>query len=218
MRTLIDLGAEHYDDVIEETLRNAPALFTDIDDILTNIRNHIRTIDERVFARRNDLLIAIRLVEAFRIFNWIKVSLVCGSYHSVFRELRFMLDGVAQGCYIDLNHIDAPLSCKLEVYKALGQMGGFMGGRLFEKIGGLPERKQIGDLYRALSRFVHPSVEESRVWIESPASEEKVVDSLKYNRHDSKLLDEALTRCREVGNMLIQVNSHFVENFLQSLE
>ena len=129
-----------------------------------------------------------------------------------------MLDGVAQGCYIDLNHIDAPLSCKLEVYKALGQMRGFIGSGLFEKIRGMQERKQLGDLYTALSRFVHPSVEESRSWIESPASEERVVDSLKYNRYDRKLLDEALSRCREVGNMLILVNSHFVENFLQAVE
>jgi hypothetical protein len=214
---VMEIRAEHYNHIIEESLREWPTLFTDIDEILGGVRHHIKTIDERVFARRNDLLIAIRLVEAFRIFNWVKVCLACGSYHAVFRELRFMLDGVAQACYIDLNHPDAPLACKLEVYKALGDIGGFIGGRLFDRIRDFPEKEQLKRLYKELSRYVHPSDEESRRWIESPPSAE-VVDSLKYNRFDRELLSKALTKCHEVGTMLLSLNSHFVKNFLEESE
>jgi hypothetical protein len=211
----MEIKAEHYNQIIEETLRSRPSVFAEIDDILCGIRNHIRGIDERVFVRRNDLLIAIRLVEAFRIFNWVKVCLACGSYQSVFRELRFMLDGVAQACYIDLNHVDASLPCKLEVYKALGEIGGFIGTGLFERIKDLPEKAQLKALYKELSRYVHPSVEESRKWIESSASE-GAIDSLKHNKYDGELLDQTLRKCREVGKMLQSVNAHFVTNFLKS--
>jgi len=215
--TAMEIKAEHYDHIIEETLRSRPSVQGEIDDLLCQIRCHIRSVDPRVFQRRNDLLIAIRLVEAFRIFNWIKVCLACGSYHAVFRELRFLLDGIAQACYIDLNHLDATLACKLEVYKALGEIGGFIGGSLFEKIRDFPERTQLKAVYKELSRYVHPSVEEGRRWIESSAPEE-VVDSLKYNRFDGELLDQALIKCVEVGNLLQSVNSHFVENFVKNAE
>lgn len=201
-----------YKDISEKTAIDAPHIFNEIDDILSDIRDHIRGIDERIFAKRNNLLIAIRLVEAFRIFNWIKICLAYGSYHSVFRELRFMLDGIAQACYIDLNHIDASLTCKLEVYKALGDMKNFIGSSLFEKIKGLRKRQNLIDVYKELSNFVHPSVEESRRWIEAPVSQD-VVDSLKYNRYDKELLNLALTKSRQVGALLIHLDSHFLENF-----
>jgi hypothetical protein len=215
MTTEVDFRVTDYNHIIEETCRRCPRVFDQIDDILSDLRSYIRTLDARIYAKRNELLIAIRFVEAFRIFNWIKVCLACGSYHSVFRELRFMLDGIAQACYIDLNHVDASLACKLEVYKALGDFGGFIGSGLFEKIKYLQERSQLIDLYKELSKYVHPSVEESRGWIESSASEE-IVDSLKHNRYDGEMLEKTLETCAQVGNMLKSVNSHFVKHFLKS--
>ena len=131
----------NYSHIIGQTKNDAPRALNEIDKILDDIRSHIRGIDEEVFSRRNELLIAIRLVEAFRIFNWIKICLACGSYQSVFRELRFMLDGVAQACCIDLNHFGASLETKLEVYKALGEGGGFMGSTLFERLKGFRKKK-----------------------------------------------------------------------------
>ncbi|MFC1836714.1 hypothetical protein ACFL2Q_18650 [Thermodesulfobacteriota bacterium] len=210
MTAVIDLSVPDYNHIIEETFTRNSLAVDEIDAVLSDLREHIRKIDERVFVKRNELLIAIRLVEAFRIFKWIKVCLACGSYQSVFRELRFMLDAIAQACYIDLNHVDVPLSCKLEVFKALGENGGFIGSRLFERISGFQEKRRLIDLYKQLSRFVHPSIEESRKRIESRGSEEEVVDSLKRNRFDPVLLAEALTKCKDVAGMLLSVNSHFV--------
>ena len=206
----------YYNDIIQETEKHTTTVSDEVDIILDDIRKGIRSIDPKVFSRRNELLFAIRLVEAFRIFNWIKVCLTCGSYQSVFRELRFMLDGVAQACYIDLNHIDASLICKLEVYKALGEIGGFIGGNLFDRIKGFQEKQKLKDLYRDLSRFVHPSIEESRGWIKSPPPE-GVVDSLKYNRYDRELFDEALEKSKQVGKLLVSLNDHFVKEFLKQI-
>ena len=212
-----ELISAFYKEIIEKTEDDATSVFKDIDNVLNEIRDHIRGIDQTVFCRRNDLLIAIRLVEAFRIFNWIKVCLTCGSYQSIFRELRFMLDGIAQACYIDLNHMEASLECKLEVYKALGEIGGFIGSSLFDRIKGLKEKQEIKELYSELSRFVHPSIEESRRRIESPPPG-GVVDSLKFNMYDRELLDLAVEKCKQVGSLLVSIDNHFVEECLSRLD
>ncbi|NQT55896.1 MAG: hypothetical protein HQ551_06675 [Desulfobacteraceae bacterium] len=211
-----EIISPYYYDIIQETEKHATNVSGEVDMILDDIRKNIRSIDPKVFSKRNELLFAIRLVEAFRIFNWIKVCLTCGSYQSVFRELRFMLDGVAQACYIDLNHSDTSLTSKLEVYKALGDIGGFIGSSLFDRIKGFQEKQKLKDLYRDLSRFVHPSIEESRKWIESPPPE-GVVDSLKFNRYDRELFDEALEKSKQVGKLLVSLNNHFVEQFLKHI-
>jgi hypothetical protein len=207
----------NYRHIVEQTRNGAPTALNEIEKILDDIRAHIRRIPKEVYSRRNELLIAIRLVEAFRIFNWIKICLACGSYQSVFRELRFMLDGVAQACYIDLNHFDASLVCKLEVYKALGEMGGFIGSGLFDRIKGFKKKQILKDIYTELSRFVHPSIEESRRWIESTPPKE-LVDSLKFNRFDRELLDQAIEKCKEVGRLLILIDDHFVKEFLSKIQ
>ena len=207
----------HYSHILKQTKDDVPGALSEIEKILDDIRTHIKGIDRRIYSRRNELLIAIRLVEAFRIFNWIKICLACGSYQSVFRELRFMLDGVAQACYIDLNHFGASLVSKLEVYKALGEVGGFIGSSLFDRIKGFKKKQILKDLYAGLSRFVHPSIEESRRWIES-APPKELVDSLKFNRFDRELLDQAIKKCKEVAHLLISIDDHFIKEFLSKLK
>lgn len=217
MSNFNELISAFYKEIIEKTEDDALSVFKGIDDILDQIRTHIRGIDQRIFCRKNDLLIAIRLVEAFRMFNWIKVCLTCGSYQSIFRELRFMLDGIAQACYIDLNHMETSLECKLEVYKALGEIGGFIGSSLFDRIKGFKEKQEIKDLYSELSRFVHPSIEESRRRIDSPPPG-GVVDSLKFNMYDRELLELAVEKCKQVGSLLVSIDNHFVEECLSRID
>ncbi|MGA3084812.1 MAG: hypothetical protein ABSE95_08445 [Thermodesulfobacteriota bacterium] len=96
-------------------------------------------------------------------------------------------------------------------------MGGFIGSSLFDRIKELQQRQEMKDLYSALSRYVHPSIEESRNWIESPPPE-GVVDSLKFNRYDRGLLDQALDKCQQVGGLLISIDNHFVNQCLRRLE
>ena len=206
----------NYRGIVEQTQKDAPRALNEIDGILDEIRSHIRGIDREIFSRRNELLIAIRLVEAFRIFNWIKVCLTCGSYQSVFRELRFMLDGVAQACYIDLNHFEASLVSKLEVYRALGDVGGFIGSTLFDRIKGFEKKQTLKKLYNELSRFVHPSIEESQRWIKQ-ARPEELVDSMKFNRFDKDILDSAIEKCKEVGRMLVSIDDYFVRESLSKI-
>ena len=202
----------NYCAIVEQTKKQVPDTLDQIEAIITDIRGHIRGIPEDVYSRRNELLIAIRMVESFRIFNWIKLCLACASYQSIFRELRFMLDGVAQACYIDLNHIEASLVCKLEVYKALGDMGGFIGSSLFDRLHSFGEKQALKVIYAELSRFVHPSIEESRRWIQSSVPGAPV-DSLKSNRFDKELLDQAIEKCKRVGGLIVSLDSHFVKEY-----
>ena len=212
-----ELISASYKEIIEKTEANAEHVLKDIDNVIVQIRDHIRGIDQRVFCRRNELLIAIRMVESFRIFNWIKVCSTCGSYQSIFRELRFMLDGVAQACYIDLNHMGASLESKLEVYKALGEIGGFIGSSLFDRIKGFQDKQKIKEVYSDLSRYVHPSIEESRRRIESPPSG-GVVDSLKFNIYDRELLILAVDKCKQVASLLISIDNHFIGECIRRLD
>jgi hypothetical protein len=206
----------NYNHIIEQTNNKCPGALKEIDNTLDEIRSHVRGIDEEVFLIRNELLIAFRLVEAFRIFEWIKICLACGSYQSVFRELRFMLDGVAQGCYIDLNHYNASLVSKLEVYKALGDIGGFIGSVLFDRLKDFNRKQNLKDIYSELSRFVHPSIEESRRWIEYTPPKE-LVDSMKFNRFDGDLLTQTIGKCKEVGRLLISIDEYFVREYLSKI-
>jgi hypothetical protein len=204
----------NYIDIIDQTMKDAPTSLIEINNILDEIRSHIRGIKEEVFSQRNELLIAIRLVEAFRIYNWIKVCIACGSYQSVFRELRFMLDGIAQACYIDLNHVDASLQTKLEVYKALCDLGGFIGSALFDRLTGFTKKQDLKNLYSQLSLYVHPSINESRRWVDVRKHEE-LVDIMKFNKFDVELLNEVLTKCKDVGRMLISIDEYFNKEFLK---
>ena len=206
---------EQFTDVIKTTMAQQPNFYLDMDNIVDDIRDHIKALGPEIFKKRNELLIAIRLVEAFRIFDWIKICLVCGSYQSVFRELRFILEAVALACYIDLNHRSASLESKIEVFKALSNVKGFYGLELFAKLKGLSKKDDIKKLYKDLSGFVHPSTSEDRPFI-NPAISDDVVDSLKWNIFDASLLDISIKECKNVANTIIGINEYFVKAFLQS--
>lgn len=207
----------NYSHIIEQTDKDAQIALQEIDNVLDDITSHISNIDMDVLSRKNELLIAIRLTEAIRMFSWIKICLYCGSYQSVFRELRFMLDSVAQGCYIDLNHFDASLLSKLEVYKALGEIGSFIGSNIFEKLKGFPKKQDLKDLYGKLSLFVHPSIQEANKWFQNRQPNEMVY-SMISNKYNRELLDHTIEKCKEVGVMLISIDNYFIDRFLNKIK
>ena len=57
---------------------------------------------------------------------------------------------------------------KLEVYKILGEMGGFIDTNLFDRSKDFKDKKRLKDIYQDLSLFVHPSIKECKIWIETP--------------------------------------------------
>jgi hypothetical protein len=71
-------------------------------------------------------------------------------------------------------------------------------------------------IYSELSRFVHPSIEESRRWIEYTPPKE-LVDSMKFNRFDGDLLTQTIGKCKEVGRLLISIDEYFVREYLSKI-
>lgn len=206
---------QQYKEIIKKTLNQSEYPLEEIDRIAQDLRNHINQLDQRIIDRRNDLLIALRFVETFRILDWIKICILCGAYQTVFKELRFLLDSVMQAYYIDYNHHEASLKARFEVYKALENWGGFIGTKLFSKVKGIHFREELNLHYRELSNYVHPSTEESLTFID--ANTPNFVDSLKKNTYNEDLIKKCIEEVHKTKNLLIQIDSHFEKSLLELL-
>ena len=64
---------DRYKILIEETQLKNKDLIEEIDILLKEIRDHINVLDKRLHDNKKDFMLAIRLVECFRILEWIKV-------------------------------------------------------------------------------------------------------------------------------------------------
>ncbi len=207
---------EDYLEIWQTTLKRNQRELNQIDKIFENLRKHISSLDPQLHRCKEDLLIAIRFVESFKIFNWIKTSLICGSYSSVFRDLRFLIDSIIQAYYIDLNHFNVELNSKLEILKALSEYSRFYGSELINKIKGLSKKQELRDLFSELSNYVHASYEECIPFID-PTSKTDVIDSLKFNIYNEALLKKCVAKCIEVSKWLIILNEDFEIKFLEKL-
>jgi len=207
---VIDEGNDYFDEIVD-TLK----------EISKEILNHIAQTDPNLLANRDNLLIAIRITECVKIFDWILLELLLGTYRSVNKELRFMIESMCQAYYIDYNHFSAPLISKFEILKALGNYGNFIGGKLIEKTKlNKPLKKKIKEIYGILSNFVHPSSEESRLLLEriknsGTKNRDRLSPILDVNRFDEISLKNCLTYCNNVKEIIIQINQKFENDFIE---
>jgi len=199
-----------FDPIIKATQQHHPEVQKIIDGLKNEIFHHFDSINQKVLNRREDLLIALRLTEGINIFNWIEICLIYGSYFTVFRELRFLLESVCQAFHIDINHPKASLETKLEILKAVSNIRISHGNRLIEKIPELKEKEKIKKLYSNLSGYVHPSFKERKHAIN------EVDDVLKIEYNEELLLD-CLKKCEETAKYIILIDSHFQKRFLNIL-
>jgi hypothetical protein len=199
-----------YDDIIKGTLDKHPEVINKIDSLIIKIFEHFNGLDKKIYNRREDLFIALRLTDGINILNWIKTSLLCGSYYTVLRELRFLLESVCQAYLIDINHPYASFDAKFEVLKAISNIKVSQGTRLIQKIKDLDNKERLKKLYGELSGYVHPSYKERKLAINNV----KDVLSIEY---DKKLLNKCLAKCEETVNYILQINSHFQTKYLEIL-
>ena len=205
---------EDYNTIYQKTINLNSQDLNQIDIIIEKLRKHIKSLNKKLYNKRESLLIAIRFVECFKIFKWIKVCLAYGSYNSAFRDLRFLIDSIIQAYYIDLNHFNASLKSKLEVLKGLSEYAKFYGSELINKITNLPNKQKLRDLFGELSNYVHASYEESKPFIDA-TSKKDVIDSLKYNRYDETLLKKCIDKCIEVSDKIIEIDEDFEKKYLK---
>ncbi len=216
VKQLIDI---EYSKVIEEGKDNIVEMFDNINEINSEILNHIYQLDPNLRALKDDLLIAVRLTECMKIFDWILMCLVLGSYRSVYKELRFMLEAMCQAFYIDYNHFSSPLETKFEVLKALGNYGNFMGSQLIDKTKlNKSLKKEIKEIYGILSNYVHPSSEESKLLLKrmekaKMSQNDKLSIILDLNKFDESSVNQCLLNCKNVKELILKINTKFEEDY-----
>ncbi|MHA1195199.1 MAG: hypothetical protein ACTSRH_02300 [Promethearchaeota archaeon] len=201
-----------YDETIKDNLKD----INKIDKILETFRDHIHSLDIRLYERKQELLMAIRFVESFKIFKWIKTCLLFGSYNSIFRDLRFLIESILQAYYIDLNHFNASLESKLEVFKALSEYDSFYGKRLIDKIKDLKNKNKLKKIFNDLSKYVHASYEESKPFIKNNSKYE-IVDSLKYNRYNKEILLKCIDKSICICHYILIIHKDFEKKYISLL-
>jgi len=104
-----------------------------------------------------------RFVELQNQIVWILISVLYGAYHHAIRELRYVLDSMLQAYYLDKEHPEADMYCKLEILKEIEKE--MHGGRLINRLD-IEYKDNLKGLYSVLSKYVHSSYEELKPVIE----------------------------------------------------
>lgn len=103
-----------------------------------------------------NILLAFRYIELQKHLQILNFNILSGSYHQSIRELRFILETFIQTYYIDKNHPNSSINCKLEILKEIDLL---IGSRLIDKTDLGKYKNDIKKLYSDLSKHVHSSFE-----------------------------------------------------------
>jgi len=149
-----------------------------------------------------DSLLVNRFLELNKNLLWINNSVLLGAYHQAIRELRFILEFIVQSYYIDEEHINTDINCKIEIIKEVEKR------RFSDLISdiGLKNKGELKGLYKKLCKFVHPSYRE----INTDAGSRIAF------WYDKELFDECYTLTNKIMDntifILIQFNKEITEN------
>ncbi|MHA1651701.1 MAG: hypothetical protein ACTSYB_16030 [Candidatus Helarchaeota archaeon] len=124
--------------------------------------NNLRQLDSilRSFFKEEsgDSLLYYRFYESINKQFWlVQFNTLTGAYRNAIRDLRFILESLIQGYYIDKEHPEVSIKCKIEIVKELQKF--LFGGRLIDRTD-LQNKQALKNLYSDLSKFVHGSWEE----------------------------------------------------------
>lgn len=102
-------------------------------------------------------MVTLRFIQLNKAIPWLLQNTVDGNYHQVIRELRFILDSMLQASYIDNEHQESDIQCKLEIVKEIERDA--FGGRLIDKLS-ITHKEKIKELYYVLSKYTHSTYKE----------------------------------------------------------
>ena len=137
-------------------------------------------------------LLLLRFVELTKQLFWLHFSVLSGNYHQSIRELRYILESALQAYYIDREHPEATMGCKLEIIKEIDKL---IGGRLIDRTD-LEHKKELKALYSGLSKYVHSSYEELRPTIEKGEVDYRVTFAFNKN---------LFYKCMELTNRVMDI-------------
>lgn len=116
-----------------------------------------------------DSLVDRRIHVWSRTIHWICVAVYYGSYDSVARELRLILEDSLQALVVDHRHPDETIEERIDVLHFAEKEGEFLRGSTLIDSTTLPKRlrRKIKKLYKELCGYVHPSSELIRKTIDN---------------------------------------------------
>ncbi len=129
---------------------NYPAdLHTDLTSSIADIYSDEEYMDSLVFRR---------FVGWWRSLQWCIVAAHSGMYEAIARELRFILEDLAQALYIDRKLGDSDIRSKTRATSILEDLR-LRGTRLIDQVVMEDAKDEMKSLYKVLSDYVHPSLE-----------------------------------------------------------
>ena len=148
---------------------------------------------------KSNSLIFFRLLELQKLLYMIGLN-VCGStYHTAIRELRYALESMVQAFYLDTEHPETTIVCKLEILKEIERL---VGGRLIDSM--KVDKKVRGKakkVYSELSKFVHSSYDELEPVIKKGEIDTRVTFSFDQ---------ELFNRCERLTNEAMDVMYYLI--------
>lgn len=137
-------------------------------------------------------IMVIRLMELQKHLLWLHTCALSGSYFSIFRELRYILESFLQAFFIDRQLPDSDLEQKAALLQQIENK--IYGTTLIRKLV-LKESKNIADLYSHLSKYVHSTT------VEMIPSEREEAGTRVVFTFDGELFD----RCMDFSNSVMDV-------------
>ena len=161
---LFDFVVERFQEICKETRQEIP-----IEDYCTWVEHHNNWIDISKpfmssfseFGKYNSILL-LRFVELQKQLCLLHFGVLSGLYHQSIRELRYIMESIIQAYYIDREHPEVTIECKLEIIKEIDKL---VGGRLIDRTD-LEHKKELKALYSDLSKYIHSSYKELKPTIE----------------------------------------------------
>ncbi len=101
---------------------------------------------------RSKSLLLPRSFELLDQILWLDKCVHSAVYHTAIRELRFIFESFIQAYYLDKEHPDCEIECKLEIIKEIEKS--IFGRKLIEGTD-LHNKKELAQLYSDLSKYVH---------------------------------------------------------------
>lgn len=126
---------------------------------------------------KTNSMVFFRFLELQNNILWIYICVLFGRYHAAIRELRYVLESMAQAFYLDSEHPRADMNCKLEITKEIDRESF---ARLLDGLE-IAEKQRIKSLYSDLSKYVHSTYEEMRPTIEDGRVWERMTFGFEYD-------------------------------------
>ncbi|MDD2679078.1 MAG: hypothetical protein PHS81_04310 [Candidatus Nanoarchaeia archaeon] len=169
----------------------------------------VKWLDELIKEQRYESLFFYRFLELNKQLLWIYKCVNSGAYHTAIRELRFVFESFIQAHYIDKEHPESEMECKLEIIKDKL----IFGSKLIDNTKNLENKNELKKLYSELSKYTHSSYEELKI----PIKEGKVDTSIIFT-YDKELFDKCYIFTNKVMDTIIFVLMSFEKRMIKKIQ